>query len=286
MRKCFFVFAFLCLSLPLLSQQALNNDAVIKLTKAGLSEDLIVSTINSQPGSYNTTTDGLIALKSAGVSDKVVSAIVMKASAPTAVPAPIPPPDAVPAQTPSVPSTPFHSADGKIRIYVTDNPIFESTGIARATSHSSGSASMSGSGGPGGSSMTASAQGHSDSSAGGVTHTQQGDDPRTVEIQADIVKVCPAFMMVSNNPDRADYILVFRRQGGKRSSFFAFGGLAGLALSATSKVDGASLFLQNGDMVYATKQNTVEKAIKDSCDHIPAPQQSSQPLQISTPAKP
>jgi hypothetical protein len=62
------------------AQSTLNNDAVIKLVKAGLSEDLIISTINSQPGTYDISTDGLIALKSAGISDKVVSAIVMKVS--------------------------------------------------------------------------------------------------------------------------------------------------------------------------------------------------------------
>jgi len=52
---------------------------------------------------------------------------------------------------------------------------------------------------------------------------------------------------------------------------FAFGGLTGLALAGTMKVDGASLFQADGDMIYATKQNTVEKAIKDTCAHIPAP---------------
>ena len=71
----------------LTAQQAMNNDAVIKLVKAGLSEDLIISTINSQPGTYDTTTDGLIALKKAGVSDKVVGAIVTKGFA--AAPAPV-----------------------------------------------------------------------------------------------------------------------------------------------------------------------------------------------------
>jgi hypothetical protein len=64
------------------AQQTMNNDAVIKLVKAGLSEDLIISTINSQPGTYDTSTDGLIALKKAGISDKVVGAIVTKSFAP------------------------------------------------------------------------------------------------------------------------------------------------------------------------------------------------------------
>ncbi len=71
---------FLLLSPILVAQQTLNNDAVVKLIKAGLSEDLIVSTINASPGKFDTSADGLIALKTAGASDKVISAIVMKAS--------------------------------------------------------------------------------------------------------------------------------------------------------------------------------------------------------------
>jgi hypothetical protein len=72
--------AFLVLCSLLASQQGLNNDAVIKLTKAGLSEDLIISNINSQKGSYDLSADGLIALKAAGVSDRVVNSIVQKTS--------------------------------------------------------------------------------------------------------------------------------------------------------------------------------------------------------------
>jgi hypothetical protein len=71
----------------------MNNDAVIKLVKAGLSDDLIVNTINSSPGTYDTSANGLIALKTAGASDKVIAAIVLKASAPAAAP----PPPAAPA---------------------------------------------------------------------------------------------------------------------------------------------------------------------------------------------
>lgn len=73
-------FLFLLLCPILVAQQALNNDAVVKLVKAGLSDDLIVSTINASPGIYDTSTSGLISLKSAGVSDKVVEAILGKAA--------------------------------------------------------------------------------------------------------------------------------------------------------------------------------------------------------------
>ncbi len=74
---------FLLLCPLVLAQQTLNNDAVVKLIKAGLSEDLVVSTINASPGKYDTSADWLIALKTAGASDKVISAIVMKASGAT-----------------------------------------------------------------------------------------------------------------------------------------------------------------------------------------------------------
>jgi len=104
-RKSILAFVFLALCPLLYAQQALNNDAVIKLVKAGLSDDLIVTTINSAPGSYNTSVDGLIALKSAGVSDKVVAAIVAKAAA--IAQSPIPPlspmPDAAQQQAVTAP---------------------------------------------------------------------------------------------------------------------------------------------------------------------------------------
>lgn len=86
MRKLHLVVALLLLSPILIAQQTMNNESVIKLAKAGLSEDLIVSTINGSAGTYDTSADGLIALKGAGVSDKVVAAIVAKAAAPSVVP--------------------------------------------------------------------------------------------------------------------------------------------------------------------------------------------------------
>lgn len=94
MNKRTFV-ALICLSaVSIFAQQALNNEAVLKLVKAGLGDDLIVSTINAQPGSYVLSANDLIALKAGGVSDKVMAAMITKgnsasvsAAAPTAVPA-------------------------------------------------------------------------------------------------------------------------------------------------------------------------------------------------------
>jgi|CZKF01.1.fsa_nt_gi hypothetical protein len=80
MRKCFFAVVILAFCPLLFAQQALDNNAVVKLIKAGLSDDLIVNTINLSPGNYDTSANGLIALKKANASDKVIGAILLKAS--------------------------------------------------------------------------------------------------------------------------------------------------------------------------------------------------------------
>ena len=68
------------------AQSVLTNDAVVKMVKAGLGEDIVISTIKSQPGQYTTAADDLIALKKAGVPDKIISAMIDKGSAPSGNP--------------------------------------------------------------------------------------------------------------------------------------------------------------------------------------------------------
>jgi len=80
MRKTLVAALFLALCPLLTAQQPLNNDAVIRMAKAGLSDDVIITSINANPGVYDTSTDGLVALKKAKVSDKVVSAIIVKSA--------------------------------------------------------------------------------------------------------------------------------------------------------------------------------------------------------------
>jgi len=74
-----------------LAQSVLTNDSIIKMAKAGLGEDILVSTIKTQPGRYTTAPDDLIALKVANVSDKVIAAMMEKSSAGGAAPAPAAP---------------------------------------------------------------------------------------------------------------------------------------------------------------------------------------------------
>ena len=55
--------------LPAQAQQGLTNTDIIKMQSAGFSESIILSSVNTQPAAYDTSTDGLLALKKAGVSD-------------------------------------------------------------------------------------------------------------------------------------------------------------------------------------------------------------------------
>ena len=66
----------------------MNNDSVIKMVKAGMSDGIIVSTIDSQPAHFALSANDMIALKQAGVSDKVMVAMIAKSNpaAPTAAP--------------------------------------------------------------------------------------------------------------------------------------------------------------------------------------------------------
>ena len=111
MRTKFFAVLFLAFCPLLLAQQTLNNDAIARMMKAGLSDDVIVATINASPGEYDTTANGLIALKTAGVSDKVVTTIVVKASGGT-------PASAAPAvQPPANPDDPTTPHEAGIYVY-------------------------------------------------------------------------------------------------------------------------------------------------------------------------
>ncbi len=63
---------------PKAVSSVMSNDTVIRMVKAGLSDDLIVDTITNQPGHYATDADALVSLKQAGASDRVIAAMVNK----------------------------------------------------------------------------------------------------------------------------------------------------------------------------------------------------------------
>ena len=67
-------------AIPGNAQQTLNNDSIVKLAEAGLSDDLIIQSINTQPGNYTLGANDLIQLKQDGVSEKVIAAMLARNS--------------------------------------------------------------------------------------------------------------------------------------------------------------------------------------------------------------
>jgi hypothetical protein len=60
------------------AQEVLNNDSVLKMVKAGLSDSVVLDMVRSSPGQYDLTTDRVIDLKHAGVTENVLRAMIAK----------------------------------------------------------------------------------------------------------------------------------------------------------------------------------------------------------------
>lgn len=80
MRKRMFTFLLLVSTSLAVAQETMNDASVLKLIWAHMSDDVIVSMINSHPGNYDTSPDAISALKKAGASKSVISAIITRAS--------------------------------------------------------------------------------------------------------------------------------------------------------------------------------------------------------------
>ncbi|MBS1822043.1 MAG: hypothetical protein JST61_08745 [Acidobacteria bacterium] len=81
--------------------KTLTNASIIRMVGANLSDDLILQAIASQPGKYSTDADALVDLKDAGVSERVIAAMVNKGrkhltAGGTATDDPPPPPVSLP----------------------------------------------------------------------------------------------------------------------------------------------------------------------------------------------
>ncbi|WP_126177139.1 hypothetical protein [Tsuneonella rigui] len=75
MKKLISIAALALMTTPA-SAEDFNNLAVMNLARTGLGDDVILAKIASLPCSYDVSTDQLIALKSAGVSNAVIAAMV------------------------------------------------------------------------------------------------------------------------------------------------------------------------------------------------------------------
>jgi hypothetical protein len=67
---------FVVAALPVSAQEMMNNDEVITLAKAGLNQSIIIGKIRSSRTSFDLSTNALIKLKQAGVSDDIVAAML------------------------------------------------------------------------------------------------------------------------------------------------------------------------------------------------------------------
>ena len=97
------------------ASEVLDNASIVRMVSAGLSTDVIVLKIERSQGTFDTSTDGLIALKSAHVPDPVLRAMLLKGDA--VVKPPEPQPASVPVSSP-------HAGDdvcASVKFYTTSN---------------------------------------------------------------------------------------------------------------------------------------------------------------------
>lgn len=86
---------------PPAAQQALTNDDVMEMLRAGLPDSVIVAKIRTSPSRFDLGTDALIALKRAGASERVLEAVLAAAAPSTS-----PPPSATAPALPAAPGIP------------------------------------------------------------------------------------------------------------------------------------------------------------------------------------
>jgi hypothetical protein len=76
-RSRFAVVALLCAA-ALFAQQVLDDEAVIKLVRAGVSESIVLAIVKTQPGHYSLAAGDVIRLKNEGVPDPILAAMIEK----------------------------------------------------------------------------------------------------------------------------------------------------------------------------------------------------------------
>ena len=84
-------------------QEALTNDGIMKLVKSGMSEDLVINLISKQPTSFSLGANDLVALKTAGVTERIITAMINRAAGP---------PPSAPAPGAGVPATAKPAPEG------------------------------------------------------------------------------------------------------------------------------------------------------------------------------
>jgi len=60
------------------NSEVLTNDSIVQLVKAGMSEEIVVNMIKTQPTRFDVGVSGILALKTNGVSDKIINEMVLR----------------------------------------------------------------------------------------------------------------------------------------------------------------------------------------------------------------
>lgn len=58
----------------------MTNDDVIKMVKGGLSEEIVIQSVNTSEPKFDTSPDGLVKLKQGGVNDRIIQQIMNRSS--------------------------------------------------------------------------------------------------------------------------------------------------------------------------------------------------------------
>ena len=164
----------------------LTNKDILDMNKIGLPPEILVAKIKSSHSNFDTSPASLQALKSAGLGDSVILAMV---EAPNGPPKPAivrDPPDV--ANTSNRPDPTTAPSDGKIRVLVTDSQSWEMRGGGTA--------------------------GGSNRGWGGSSWIAGGARPQTVEIIKTLNQRCPE-ITVTNNLQKADFVITLDHEGGK-----------------------------------------------------------------------
>jgi hypothetical protein len=233
------------LAVCLCAQEILNNDIILKLVKAGVGDDVVVSMVSQQAGRYLLSADAIIALKTAGVSDRVISAMIVKNGGASVAPVPnaangstAPSPQPQPAAN----YQPTHPNDGKTRVYISDSQSWEMRGGWAAGGHTNANGS---------------------GSWGGGGYTAGGARPQTAEIMKTFNQRCPS-VTITNNPSKADFAVILDHEGGK-----------GYARRHNKIV----VFNRDGDDIFSDSTRAVGSSVKDACqailNHAPSQQSSA-----------
>ncbi len=225
-------------------QSSLDNATILKLVKAGVGEDTIVGMVNQRSGRYALAADDIIALKIAGVTDKILSAMIVRNGGGATPSAPAVAASNAPANQPAPNTTQpaAHPNDGITRVYISDSQSWEVRGGWAAGGHT-----------------------NSDGSGnwGGGGHTAGGARPQTAEIIKTFNQRCPG-VTITNNPAKADFAVILDHEGGK-----------GYARRRNKIV----VFNRDGDDIFSDSTRAVGSSVKDACqailNHVGAQQSSA-----------